>query len=398
MLRYCLAIARHSQRWERMRPMPYKRTGGTKASGPDTTGAGAIAGATLRDLLQSPAWETEDYHRLEQDYWSYIRDLHFDPKEGSPFWLDRVQQFRVNPSKEGMSLQEFIKHPISHFDEDVLRKHPWHYFVPRSIRKQDIEAHTSSGSVAAKKETYWSKDALEYATRYGDYIFDLYGTPRDIDWLVTGTILFYRIVKGIVDRRGGLVYADLVQTRESKRSLEGALGLPPDQLVETPLYQQRVRPVIEYYRDTLQREHIGGLVAVLFMLPAVVEAPGFENVKVIYLSGMAVPLEQLRHWRQLLPDRRFITSYGHHQAGLCFAHPDFDIPTYYPPAPLSLIYVVQPDNPFQPVKHGERGRIRLLRMDQALLWVQTERDFGERVGPHASLKWDGVRDVKSAWD
>jgi hypothetical protein len=129
------------------------------------------------------------------------------------------------------------------------------------------------------------------------------------------------------------------------------------------------------------------------MLPSLMKAEGFENVRAIYLSGMEVPYEQLKYWRKLLPNKTFLTSYGHHQLGLCFAHPKFEIPTYYPPAPVSLIYVVDPENPLRMVKYGERGRVRLVRMDESLLWVQTERDYAERVKPYGEIKWDGIRDV-----
>jgi len=354
----------------------------------------------LCDFLKQPAWEyqrKEDYAGLESRYWEYIRDIHFDEKTGSNFWLDRAKEFKLNPSQERMTLQEFLEHKISHFDEDVLRPHPCDYFIPRSTRKTDVEVHTSSGSVGAKKETYWTKQALAYLAHYGDYMFDLHHVPRDIDWLVTGTLLFYRVVNDIVNRRGGLVHVDLLQTRGFKRFITDAANLPPEEVSRTPFYQLTINPMMEFYSNVLGREKIGGMVVALFMLPACVSLPGFQCIRAIYLSGTQIPSAELKHWRNQLPDKIFLTSYGHHQLGLCFAHPDFEVPAYYPPAPVSLIFVVDPEEPLRLVEYGQRGRIRLLRMDEALLWVQTERDFGVRVSPHKTLHWDGVSDVKVAW-
>lgn len=350
---------------------------------------------TLEGLLKTPAWKTTNYRKLEERCWLNTRDLVFDSKEGSKFWLERAEKFNVRPS-DFSTLQEFLGHMISDYDESIIKNNPPEYFRPKGTKKSEVELHTSSGSKASKKETTWSKIGLNYAAMYGDYVFDSYGIPENMDWLVTGTLLFYELMKRTVEIRGGNVHAELVPTRGAKRFIDEAAKMVPEEFVKTPFYEHRVKPVDEFYLETLKRCNIGGLVATLFMLPSLSHAEGFENVKVIYPSGMEIPFDELEKCRKQFPDKTFLTSYGHHQIGLAFASPKFSVPTYYSAAPLFLVYVVKEDNPFKLVEYGERGKNRIIRMDN-LLWVQTERDYSERVEPYGDLKWDGFRNVKPTW-
>jgi hypothetical protein len=34
-------------------------------------------------------------------------------------------------------------------------------------------------------------------------------------------------------------------------------------------------------------------------------------------------------------------------------------------------------------------------MDEAMLWCQQERDFGERVKPNEYFNWDGVKQIEA---
>jgi hypothetical protein len=349
----------------------------------------------IEELFEVPAWQ-RNYRKTIEEVWPDLRDLQFDSKLGSRFWVERAAKFGVNPKRDFKSLDDFLTHKISDYNESVLNEHPPEFFIPKNIKRSELFSYTSSGSTGPKKETYWSNISLDYSARYADYVFDQYGIDKGIDWIVSGTFLFHRILEKTIKMREGMIHEESVQTRGAKEFFDKAKEMSPTEFVKTSFYEHRVQPVIEYYIKTLGRCKIGGITAPLFMLPPLIGANGFENVKTIYPSGMEIPFEQLRFWRKQLPDKKFLISYGHHQTGLAFASPEFEVPTYYPPVPLSLIYVVKEDNPFKLVDYGERGRLRLARLDY-MLWVQTERDYAKRVEPSGIFKWDGFRDVKPTW-
>ena len=76
--------------------------------------------------------------------------------------------------------------------------------------------------------------------------------------------------------------------------------------------------------------------------------------------------------------------------------PDAEL-TYYPSAPQTHLYVVDEKDPFKLVRYGERGRVRGLKMDEAMLWCQVERDYAERAAPCEHYKWDGVKEIKATF-
>ena len=68
---------------------------------------------------------------------------------------------------------------------------------------------------------------------------------------------------------------------------------------------------------------------------------------------------------------------------------------YYPPAPRSMIEVVDPKEPSHVVPYGGSGWLRLTTLTREFFMPRfLERDQAERERPCALYPWDGVRNVR----
>ncbi len=243
-----------------------------------------------------------------------------------------------------------------------------------------------------KKEVPWTDIGLNYASDYASYMFDKSGISRDIDWIVQGPYgIWQETVYRTLTKRNGIVHSAGIESRGIKKYFAEIKS--PEEFEENIPLQVTIGPASEFTADILIKEKIKGIATAPSNIPSIANLPGFENVEAIYLSGMEIPKEQYESWRKNFPHIRFISSFGHHQLGFSY-NPPLQFETYYPPSPLSLIYVVDKNNPNRVVEYGERGRHKILRMDDVSLWCQLDRDYSQRVPPQGELKWDGIKDVQ----
>lgn len=348
--------------------------------------------------LEKQAWllSQKEYEEFAQNHWETVRDIHFDVKSGTPYWVNAAKEAKIDPKNDLDTLQDFLDSPISLCDESVLKVRSITEFIPKSLQKSDISILTSSGSVGKKKEVAWSEDGLEYAAKYANYCFDRMGIPRNIDWVVQGPYgIFQGVVRKALVKRGGLIHSAGVETRNLK--IHFADIKSEEDFENNQFLQITLGPAIEFTKDTLAKEKIGGLVTAIQLLPSIVSAKGFENIQAIYLSGMEIPKEMYKFWREKLPHIKFISSFGHHNLGFSYSTLFPDEP-YYSPSPLSEIYVVNENDPYSLVDYGKRGRHKIVRMDPAFLWSQLDRDYSVRVAPQEEYKWDGIKDVKPSFE
>jgi len=348
--------------------------------------------------FEKKAWliSQKDYDQLLQQHWMTIRDIHFDESLGTPYWINAAKEARIDPKNDLDTLQDFLDSPLSLCDEDVLKIKPISHFIPKSSQLSDVSILTSSGSVGKKKEVAWSEIGLEYAAEYADYSFDKKGIRRNIDWVVQGPYgIFQTVVRRALAKRGGLIHSVGVETRNLK--IELAKIKSEEDFRNNQFLQTTLGPGIEFTYDMLAKEKIGGLVTAIHFLSMLVSAKGFENVEAIYLSGMEMPKEMYEFWKQKLPHIKFITSFGHHNLGFAYNTPLPGEP-YYTPSPLSLVYIVKEDDSRSLVGYGERGRHKILRMDENFLWGQLDRDYSTRVPSQKEYKWDGFSDSIPTFD
>jgi len=350
------------------------------------------------NTLEKQAWllSQKGYGEQIQEHWEAVRDINFDEKSGAPYWVKAAKEAGINPKNDLDTLQDFFCSPISLCDESILKVKPITEFIPKSVQKGSTSILTSSGSMGKKKEVAWSETALNYAADYANYCFDRMGIPRSIDWVVQGPYgIFQGVVRRALEKRGGLIHSAGVETRNLKRHFASLKN--EEEFSSNQYLQATLGPAIEFTQDILAKEKIGGLVTAIQMLPLFVNFEGFENIEAIYFSGMEIPEEMYKFWRGKLPHIKFISSFGHHNLGFSYSTPFEDEP-YYPPSPLSAIYVTDKNDPNRIVGYGERGRHKILRADYAFLWSQLDRDYSVRVAPQEEFKWDGIKDAKPSFE
>jgi hypothetical protein len=344
-------------------------------------------------LLETHAWLVSDkeYESLIQKHWEMVRGIHFDKNSGTPYWINKAQEYNINPNSL-RTLQDFLDSPIGLCEESEINQKPISYFIPRSTNRYGLRIFTSSGSMGKKKEVPWTDIGLNYASDYASYMFDKTGISRDIDWIVQGPMgIWQETIYKTITKRNGIVHSAAIESRNIKRYFN-EIRSPEDFAKNIPL-QTMLGPASEFTADTMLKEKIKGIATAIQNLPPIVNLPGFDNVEALYFSGMEIPKDQYEFWRGRLPHIKFISSFGHHQLGFSY-NPPSQFETYYTPSPLSLVYIVDKDNPKRLVEYGERGRHKILRMDDVYLWCQLDRDYSERVPPQGELKWDGIKDVQ----
>ena len=339
-----------------------------------------------------------------EEYWEWIRNLHFDESNGSPYWVERAKKFGINPKKDLETLESFLLSEISICDENELKIRTDEYFIPKkTLKEKPIHRLTSSGSTSGeKKVSYWTDEGLSHNSKHLAKVAKLYGVEEKMKWIVTGPSYpapFQPLMENLVLRemRGDLYFVP-IETQHLKKKIA---EIPPQELdlkklLSIPYFEARLKPVWDETVKYLNTRKIDFLGTTLFMLPHLEEQEGFENVKFVYVGGMEIPFELYKFWKNRLEQegKKLITSYGHYIFGLFFDLPSNEL-TYYSAAPQSFLFVTEEQDPFKFVKYGERGRVRYLKMDEAMLWCQQERDYAERVGPNEYFEWDGVKQIKA---
>ena len=344
-----------------------------------------------------------EYKELQRKCWEEIRDLHFG-ENGSPYWVKKAKHFGIDYRKDLPDLESFLMQEISVCDERDLKEKPEEYFIPeKTLKEKPVHRMTSSGSTTGeKKVSFWTDEGLSYNAKHLAKVAKLYGVKEGMKWVVTGPSYpapFEPLMEKLVLRemRGDLYFVP-VETEQLKKKIAELpqQELTLEKLLANPYFEARLGPVWRETVKYLNTRKVNFLGTTLFMLPDLEKQKGFENIKFVYVGGMEIPKEAYKFWKARLEEqgKKLITSYGHYIFGLFFDLPNAEL-TYYSAAPQSFLYVTEEQDLFKLVKYGERGRIRYLKMDEAMLWCQQERDFAQRVKPNEYFSWDGAKQIEA---
>jgi hypothetical protein len=354
------------------------------------------------DFVEKAAWlygSDKEYDGLFQSHWERIRDIHFNENTGTEYWLNKSKEEGIDPRNDLDTVNDFMNSRLSLCDEGAFKERPVRYFLPKSLQNNlngDVKVYASSGSVNNKKEVPWDTSSLDYSADYANYCFDRLGVRRDIDWIVQGPYgIFQDVIRKELENRGALVHSAGLETRNIKKAFASVRSMEDFQ--NNQFLQTVMGPAIEFTQDTLAKEKIGGMVTAIQMLPAISRFKGFENIEAIYLSGMEIPKGDYDYWKGKLSNVKFVHSFGHHNLGFSYSTPFEDEP-YFPPSPLSQVYIVDRDDPFTSVGYGSRGRHKILRMSPSLLWSQLDRDYSTRIAHQEEFRWDGFKDVRPTFE
>jgi hypothetical protein len=301
--------------------------------------------------------------------------LHFDPRWGAPWWLERARTLGLDPRAEVRSLADLAR--LGPMPLAELAHRPVQDFIPRRFHDRLAEFVTSEtgGTTGPPRRTAFRRDEFE-AAFVAPFVHAARrtGFPTGESWLFVGPSGPHAIGKAA---RACAVALGSIDPFSVDFDPRWARRLPADSLAR----RRYLAHVVEQARAVLATQDIG----VIFATPPVLEALGAtmdpkrrERVTGIHLGGMAIAGDLLaRLAREWFPNARILSGYGNSLAGVC---PQLELAgdaplDYFPHGTRLVLGVVEP-------RADGRGRVRFHRLDESCFLPNVlERDEAESIAP-----------------
>ncbi len=322
-----------------------------------------------------------------------ILDWHFDPKTGSPFWLEIAEELDFDPRRDIAGVADLVRFPdIS----ERLRSVRVEKLIPRGSEGVPFDVFDSGGTTGPPKRIVDATSRLGNADWCAD-VLRAHGFPERGNWLYVGPDgphAVGRSVRRMAARLGGLFFAVDMDPRWVKKMI--AQG-------RQDIAEEYVDHLMEQVRAIVETQDV----KVLFITPPVLEALCAradlydrlsKELGAILWAGTAASPETLRMTEEeLFPGTVVRGIYGNTLMGIAPQRRKEDGDAYpcvfRPYNPTSVVQVVDPETG-RSVEYGERGRVRmhLLFRDMFLPNI-LERDSAVRIRPSEGDVVDGIADV-----
>ena len=324
---------------------------------------------------------------------------HFDPENGTPFWLDFAKRLNFDPLMDIRSFDDLRKFPL--FEDEWLRGGPVRRWIPKSMQDRPLYVFETGGTTGVPKSRVAVDDfRIDYEI-FSDTLPKEY-FPIGSNWLMLGPSGPRRLrlaVEHLAQHRGGICFC---------------LDLDPRWVIK--LINKGWTEHLEAYKNHVIEQAItilgaGHDIKVLFATPKLLEALALRlegdgtslsefGVTGIFSGGTEFTPQWTRFAvEELLGDIYITPTYGNTLMGLASSRPvsadDGYKITYYAPQPRAVIEVVDPDDGVSVVEYGATGRVRLTTLTEEFFVPGfLERDEGEREPPYEDYPWDGVSGVR----
>ncbi len=326
-------------------------------------------------------------------------DWHFDPRTGSPFWLDYARGLDWDPRAEVSSFDDLKRFPL--FEDEWLRGGPVRKWLPRAYEDRPLYVFETGGTTGVPKSRLAIDDfRIDYEV-FSETLPDEH-FPPGANWLMLGPSGPRRLrlaVEHLCQHRGGICFC---------------VDLDPRWVIK--LIKKGWNEQLEAYKQHTIDQAItllgaGHDIQCLFTTPKLLEALALElerrgtslreaGIRGIFSGGTEFTPQWTRFaTEELIPGIYMTPTYGNTLMGLACSRPvipeDGYKIAYYAPQPRAAIEVVEFDDPTRVVEYGETGRVRLTTLTRELFVPGfLERDEGEREPPYERYPWDGVSGVR----
>jgi len=330
-----------------------------------------------------------------------VLDEHFDPRWGSPWWLECAAELGFDPRREIRGVADLARLPS--VPRETLASLPVEHFVPRRHHehRSDWIVSETGGTTGTPARTVFLSDEFHEAF-VAPFVAAAarMGFPRGRSWLYlgpSGPHVIGKAARACARALGAMdPFAVDLDPRWVRRLPAGSLAR-----------RRYTAHVVEQAEAILASQDVG----VLFATPPLVAALGErlpralrEAIAGLHLGGMAA---ESGFWAQVrdawFPGAVVFSGYGNSLAGVCpqIEPTGPDGPEYFPHGDRLLLDVV--DTEADDANSGDTGsgRVQFHRLDAgALLPNMRERDVAERAVCRTAgtdgFARDGVRDPRPA--
>lgn len=336
-----------------------------------------------------------EYLQGEIDLNEWIRkilEIHFDPREGTPYWLKKEKKLGIDVKKEIETVEDL--HVLGLMNEEDLRNLPIEELIPKRFAKTEVMmVAETGGATGAPKRTIYGRSYWQAAQEYVLWGLELNGIPRGYNWLFagpTGPHIFGAIMREMIHSTGDLFFT---------------LDLDP-RFVRKLTMSQNFKALEEYMQHIqdqvmaiLRSQNVGILLTtskILEMLPQRTNAELLQSFRGIVHGGTSMSVDTYKVFlEEIYTGLPIAGIYGNTLFGGAIQRPfrkgDYNL-DYYPGFPYFYYRIVNFDDPWEEVDVGETGQVMGHRFTEDFLIVNLlERDEGEKIGPIEPFEWDGVR-------
>ncbi len=324
---------------------------------------------------------------------------HFDPENGTPFWLEMAKELGFDPRKEVHGLDDLKK--FGHFEDEWLRGGPVRRWVPKAYQNKPIYVFETGGTTGIPKSRVVMEDHWIDYEIFSNSLPEQY-FPKGTNWLMLGPSGPRRLrlaVEHLAHYRGGICFCVDLDPRWVVKLIKKGW------MEHLKAYQEHV---IDQAVTVLSAKHD---IKCMFTTPKLLdslatrlEAQGSSiaqtGITGIFCGGTEMTSQWIRFAIEELlgPGIYIAPTYGNTLMGLAAAEmpvpPDYKI-AYYAPQPRAVVQVVDFDNYDKEVDYGQEGRVMLTTLTKEFFVPRfMERDEGVRERPSAKYPWDGVSGVK----
>lgn len=298
---------------------------------------------------------------------------HFDPRWGSPFWLERLSELDFNPVRDVQTVGDLWRFGPTSLER--MATHPIEHFIPQRYH-HDLRTFvlTESGGTSGppKRSAYLQSEFEEAFVHPFVAAAQRVRFPRGVHWLFIGPTGPHIIGKAA---RACAAALDSMEPFTVDFDPRWVRKLP----VGTMAHSRYVEHVAQQAEAILLTQSVG----VLFATPPVLTALGqrLPNavrscIEGVHLGGLPSSPEFLHSLEsEWFPNAVVLGGYGNSLAGLCpqVGSSPTGLPEYAPYGERLIVDVESGED-------GPRGQVVFHRLDRSCFLPNVhERDWAERI-------------------